>query len=75
MANEPNATPPAGDPPADKLSGEVKLRTRPGYNYIDGDFKLMDGETVTVSADEAKKRLAKAPDYLMVAKAKEDKEQ
>lgn len=65
MANEnPPTNPPATDSPAAK--GDVTLRTARGYNYIDGDFKLMDGETVTVSADEAKKRLTKAPDYLVV---------
>lgn len=74
MANEPNATPPAPEPPAAK-SGEVTLRTRAGYNYHDGDFKINDGETKTVPADQARKLLTKAPDYLVEVEATEDKEQ
>lgn len=68
MANEPNATPPAVDPPA----GELKIRTRRGYNVVDGDLKINDGEVVSVSAEQAKKLLIKYPDYLTVVK--EEKE-
>lgn len=64
MANETDATPPAANAPAAK--GDVKLRTRPGFNYHDGDFKVNDGEVVTVSAEVARKYLVKAPDYLVV---------
>lgn len=73
MATEPNATPPAGDPPA--KTGTVKLRTARGFNYHDGDFKVNDGEIVTVSAEVAKKYLTKAPDYLVeVVEVPEEKE-
>lgn len=74
MAPDANdATPPAANTPAAK--GEVRLRTRRGYNYHDGDFRVDDGEVITVSATVAKKYLTKAPDYLMVVEeAPEEKE-
>lgn len=77
MANEPNATPPASDPPrsADK-TGMVLLRTMPGYNLVDANLELdlKDGEVIEVSAEVAKKALTKHPDYVQVGVPSEEKE-
>lgn len=82
MANEPNATAPAGDPPADTettmpTTGTVLMRTVRGYNLIDAnlDLDMKDGEVYEVPVDKAKKIVTKHPDYVQVAPVPtEDKE-
>jgi hypothetical protein len=78
VANEPNATPPAEEPPADVVTktGKVLMRTRPGYNLVDANLNLdmVDGEVYEVSAEDAKKIVTKHPDFVQVAVPPEDKE-
>jgi hypothetical protein len=78
VANEPNATPPAVDPPADVLAktGDVLMRTRPGYNLVDDnmDLDMKDGEVYKVSAADARKIMTKHPDYVQVAEVPDEEE-
>lgn len=79
MANEPNATAPAGDPPVETAmptSGTVLMRTVRGYNLVDAGLELdmKDGEVYEVTVDKAKKIVTKHPDYVQVAPVPEEKE-